>query len=317
MIRVVASRLAQSLLVMLVMSFAIYGLIGLMPGDPIDIMISADPDLTAEDARRLKALYGLEQPIVARWWNWLAAAVAGDLGYSRLYAAPVAQILGPALGNTLWLLGLAFSLALLIAFPAGVFAATKPFGIRDRAIGLLSFTGISIPSFWFALLLIVLFAVVWEVLPASGTGVIGSEPRWQSWHYLVLPIATLTFASVGGHTRFVRGAMIEALSQDFIRTARAKGLSETRVIWGHGLPNALIPIVTILGLEFGTLFSGALITETVFAWPGMGKLIFDSIMGSDFNLALAALLLATAVTLAGNFAADLLYAWLDPRVAHR
>ena len=273
---------------MLVMSFAIYGLIGLMPGDPIDIMLSADPDLTAEDARRLKALYGLEQPIVARWWNWLAAAVAGDLGYSRLYAAPVAQILGPALGNTLWLLGLAFSLALLIAFPAGVFAATKPFGIRDRAIGLLSFTGISIPSFWFALLLIVLFAVVWEVLPASGTAVIGSEPRWQSWHYLVLLIATLTFAS-----------------------------SETRVIWGHGLPNALIPIVTILGLEFGTLFSGALITETVFAWPGMGKLIFDSIMGSDFNLALAALLLATAVTLAGNFAADLLYAWLDPRVAHR
>ena len=317
MLRLIAYRLAQSVLVLLVISFAVYGLIGLMPGDPIDLMVSADPDLTPEDAKRLKALYGLDQPIISRWWHWLTAALHGDFGYSRLYATPVLEVLAPALGNTLVLLGASFLLALAIALPAGVYAATRPFGPRDHAINVLAFAGISVPVFWFALVLIIIFAVTWGLLPASGTGAADGVSGFEQWRYLVLPVATLTIASVGGHTRFVRGAMIEAMSQDFVRTARAKGASEARVVWRHGLPNALIPVVTILALEFGTLFSGALITETIFAWPGMGKLIFDAIMGSDFNLALVALLLATAVTLAGNLAADLLYAWLDPRISYR
>ena len=317
MIHLVAHRTAQSIIVLAVMSFAIYGLIGLMPGDPIDLMVSADPNLTVEDAKRLKTLYGLDQPIVTRWWHWLSAATSGDLGHSRLSAAPVMEVIIPALGNTMLLLGASFLLALAIALPAGVYAAARPFGARDHAINLLAFAGISVPVFWFALMLIILFAVTWGMFPASGTGAADGVSGWEQWRYLVLPGATLAIASVGGHTRFVRGAMIDVLSQDFIRTARAKGASETRVIWRHGLPNALIPVVTILALEFGTLFSGALITETVFAFPGMGKLIFDAIMGSDFNLALVALLLATAVTLTGNLAADLLYAWLDPRISYR
>ena len=317
MLRLIAHRLAHSVLVLLVISFAVYGLIGLMPGDPIDLMVSADPDLTPEDAKRLKALYGLDQPIISRWWHWLTAALRGDFGYSRLYATPVLEVLAPALGNTLMLLGASFLLALAIALPAGVYAAMRPFGPRDHAINVLAFAGISVPVFWFALVLIIIFAVTWGLLPASGTGAADGVSGFEQWRYLVLPVATLTIASVGGHTRFVRGAMIEAMSQDFVRTARAKGASEARVVWRHGLPNALIPVVTILALEFGTLFSGALITETIFAWPGMGKLIFDAIMGSDFNLALVALLLATAVTLAGNLAADLLYAWLDPRISYR
>ncbi len=304
-------------MVLLLMSVAVYGLMGLMPGDPIDLMISADPNLTAADAQRLKALYGLDRPILERWWNWLTAAAGGDLGYSRLHARPVEAVLGPALVNTLKLLLTSLALSLLIALPAGIYAALRPYSARDYAINLLAFAGISIPAFWLGLMLIIVFAVELGVLPAGGTGALGADGPWEQLRYLVLPVATLTVASVGGHIRFSRGAMIEVLRQDYIRTARAKGASTGGVVLRHALRNALIPVVTILGLEFGTLFSGALITETLFAWPGMGKLIYDAILGNDFNLALVALLLATLVTLAGSLLADLAYGWLDPRIAYR
>jgi peptide/nickel transport system permease protein len=317
MIRLVLNRLLQAMSVLLVMSFLIYGLIGLMPGDPIDLMISADPNLSAADAQRLKALYGLDRPIVERWLNWLQQALRGDFGYSRLYARPVLQVLGPALTNTLILLGLSFLLSLLIALPAGVYAALKPYSARDYLINFSAFAGVSVPVFWLALMLIIVFAVVLGVLPAGGTGELSGEGFWHHLQYLVLPVATLAIASAGGHTRFMRGSMLEVMRQDYIRTARAKGLATPRIVIRHGLRNALIPVVTVLALEFGTLFSGALVTETVFARPGMGKLIYDAILGNDFNLALVALLLATLVTLLGNLLADLAYGWLDPRITYR
>lgn len=311
-------RLGQALLVLAIMSFVIYALIGLMPGDPIDLMITADPHITAEDAQRLRSLYGLDQPIYLRYWHWLSAALQGDLGYSRLYSQPVMTVMMPALGNTLVLLGLAFVFSIIIALVAGVFAAVKPYGLRDYTINLLAFAGISVPSFWLGLLLIMVFSVIFGLLPAGGMGTLGDGAAlWEKAQYLVLPVATLAISSVGGHTRYVRAAMLETLRQDYIRTARAKGLSENRVIFVHGLRNALIPVVTIIALDFGTLFSGALITETIFSYPGMGKLIFDSVMGNDFNLALVALLLATLVTLIGNFLADVAYGALDPRITFK
>jgi peptide/nickel transport system permease protein len=171
--------------------------------------------------------------------------------------------------------------------------------------------------FWLGLLLIMVFAVMLGVLPAGGTGAIGDAGWWERLRYLILPVATLTLASVGGHTRYVRSAMIEVLRQDYIRMARAKGVGRNRVLFRHALRNALIPVVTVLALDLGFLFSGALVTETIFAYPGMGKMIFDAIMGNDFNLALVALLFATLLTLAGNLLADLAYAWLDPRISYR
>ncbi len=315
MIRFLLNRAGQSALVLFVMSFAIYGLIGLMPGDPIDLMITADPKITAADAAHLRELYGLDKPVTERYGNWLAAAVSGDLGYSRLHAKPVLQVMGPALANTATLLGLSFSLALLIALPLGVLAAARARSKLDYGINMLAFAGISVPPFWLALMLIIVFAVIFGVLPAGGTAAAaGADGFWESARYLVLPVASLTIASIGGHTRYMRASMIEALRQDYIRTARAKGLSESRVVLGHALRNALIPVVTVIALDFGYLFSGALITETIFSFPGMGKLIFDSIMGNDFNLALVALLFATALTLACNFLADIAYAALDRRI---
>ncbi len=317
MTRFLFHRLWQSVLVLGLMSFVVYSLIGLMPGDPVDLMITADPKITAEDAARLRELYGLDKPIIERYGNWLSAALSGDFGYSRLHARPVMDVLAPALGNTVTLLGLSFLLALVIALPAGMVAALRPYSKTDYTINMLAFAGISVPPFWLALLLIIVFAVLLGVLPAGGLGTHGVGGVWENARYLVLPVASLTIASIGGHTRYMRAAMIETLRQDYIRTARAMGASEARVVFGHALRNALIPVVTVIALDFGYLFSGALITETIFAWPGMGRLIYDAIMGNDFNLALVALLGATVLTLFRNFLADVAYLWLDPRVSFR
>jgi peptide/nickel transport system permease protein len=303
----------QSLLVLAIMSFVIYALIGLMPGDPIDLMISADPRMTAADAARLRALYGLDLPLTERYWNWLTAALSGDLGYSRLFGKPVLQTLLPALKNSLVLLGSAFLLAVAIAIPLGTLAASRPRSAIDYGINLFAFAGISIPSFWLALMLIIVFAVLLGWLPAGGIAPPGAG-FLEHLRHMLLPALTLTIVSVGSYSRYTRSSMMEVLRQDYIRTARAKGASQGRVVWKHGLRNAMIPVVTILALDFGFLFSGALITETIYAWPGMGKLIFDAVMGNDFNLALVALLFATGVTLAGNLLADICYAWLDPRI---
>ncbi len=317
MTRFLTDRAVQSLLVLLVLSFVIYGLIGLMPGDPIDLMLSADPRMTQADVARLKALYGLDQPLIARYWAWLKSALLGEFGYSRLAARPALDALWPALASTTVLVGSSFALALAIALPAGIAAAMRPGGAGDRALNLFCFAGISLPPFWLAILLILLFAVVLGWLPAGGAPMGGDAGIAAYARHLTLPVATLTLLQAGGYIRFVRAAMIEVLRQDYMRTAEAKGLTPRRILLRHALPNALIPVVTVVALGFGALFSGALITETMFAWPGMGKLIFDSIMGNDFNLALLALLFATLLTLLGNLLADLAYAWLDPRIVYQ
>jgi peptide/nickel transport system permease protein len=317
MIRYTAIRLVEIAALLLLLSFVIYGLIGLMPGDPIDLMRSADPRISAADVARLKAVYGLDRPLVDRYFAWLVQALQGELGYSRLFAAPVWTALLPRLGNSLLLMGASFVLALGLALVLGTAAARRPLSRLDNAINLFCFAGVSIPTFWLALVLILVFAAGLGWLPASGIATAGAGDVGDRLRHLALPVATLTLASVGGYTRYVRAAMREALAQDHIRTARAKGASEARVVWHHAMRTALVPMTTILALSFGGLVSGALVTETMFAYPGMGKLIFDAVMGNDYNLALAALLLAAVTTMLANLAADLAYAWLDPRVSYR
>ena len=317
MIRFAAIRMVEIGAMLILMSFVIYGLIGLMPGDPIDLMRSVDPRTSAADVARLKAVYGLDRPLVARYFAWAGAALAGDLGYSRLFSEPVLATVLPRLVNSLLLMGTSFMLAFSLALALGIAAARRPSSWLDATVNFLAFAGISIPSFWLALLLILLFAVELGWLPASGISTAGGGGIGDRLRHLVLPVATLTLANLGPYTRFVRAAMRDALAQDHIRTARAKGASEIRVVVHHALRSALIPLVTILSLSCGGLVSGALVTETMFSYPGMGKLIFDAVMGNDYNLALATLLLATAVTMGANLAADLAYAWLDPRVSYR
>jgi peptide/nickel transport system permease protein len=315
-LRYLTHRLLEAALVLLLMSFCIYGLLGLMPGDPIDLMASGDPNITSEDIARLKALHGLDRPLHERYWNWLKEAVQGNFGYSRTHARPVLEMLLPRLGNTCLLMGISLLLAFALALPAGVLAALRPRSWYDYTLNLFAFAGISMPSFWLALLLILLFAVELGWLPAGGVQTVGVDRFGDRVAHLALPVLTLTVLTVGGLLRFTRAAMIEALRQDYIRTARAKGLGPFGVVVGHALRNAMIPVVTVLALNFGALFSGALIVETMFAYLGMGKLIYDSILGNDFNVALVGLLFATLLTLASNLGADVVYAWLDPRISY-
>jgi peptide/nickel transport system permease protein len=317
MIRFTAIRLVEIAAMLVLMSLVIYGLIGLMPGDPIDLMMGADPHLSSADIARLKAVYGVDRPLIERYLAWAHMALSGDLGYSRLFSAPVIATLLPRLFNSLVLLGSSFVLAFPVALGLGIGAARRPLSRLDAAINYAAFAGVSLPTFWLALILILVFAQGFGWLPASGISDAGNGDTADRLRHLALPVATLSITSIGGYTRYVRASMREALGQDHIRTARAKGASEARVVWRHALRSALVPIATILALSFGSLVSGALVTEEMFAYPGMGKLIFDAVMGNDYNLALAALLLATAVTMLANLGADLAYAWLDPRVILR
>ena len=314
MTRFILRRILQTLLVLLVMSFVIYGLIGLMPGDPIDLMMASNPGMTPEAAARLRAIYGLDQPILLRYLRWLQAALGGDLGYSRIHARPVLEVMGPALWQTVYLMLGGFTLAVALALVLGTLAALRPGGWVDGAISVAALAGVSVPVFWLALVFILIFAVNLHWLPAGGVGTVGDGGWADVVRHLVLPVLTLALSTAGQFVRYVRAAMVDVLRMDWVRTARAKGATEARVVRAHALRNAMIPVVTVIALSFGTLFGGALITETMFAQPGMGKMIYDSILGNDYNLALAGLLFATLVTLASNLLADLAYGWLDPRI---
>jgi len=320
MSRYLAARAVQTAITLALMSLVVFVLIGLMPGDPIDMMISGDPQMTSEDAARLRAMYGLDKPLLERYVAWAGQALQGNFGYSRSFSQPVLTVLWPRLLNTLLLAGTAFVLATAIALPLGIWAAQRPRSRADYLINLLCFAGISAPPFWLALLLITLFAVFLGWLPAGGMADVRPGTPWATalidqLRHLALPVVTLTLVQLGAYTRFMRGAMIEILRQDYIRTARAKGATETTVLWRHAFANALAPVLTVLALSFGGLVSGALITETMFAWPGMGKAIYQAILDNDYNLALVGLLMATLATIAGNLAADLAYVWVDPRVS--
>jgi peptide/nickel transport system permease protein len=226
----------------------------------------------------------------------------------------VLEVLLPALWTTCKLMLISFVISVILALILGILAALKPGGIVDGFVSLFAFAGISVPVFWLALMMILVFAVKLHWLPASGISNIDDGGFLDHARHLIMPVTTLALANTGGFTRFVRASVIETLHMDHIRTARAKGNSEYRVLLVHTLRNAMIPVLTVMALSFGTLFSGALLTETMFAQPGMGKMIYDAILSNDFNLALSGLLFATLVTLLSNLAADIAYGWLDPRI---
>ena len=304
MLRLLAARLAQMLATLALLSALIWLLIGLMPGDPAELAIMADPRLGPEDVARLRATHGLDQPLLSRYLAWAGAMLRGEFGYSRLFAQPVAALLLPALWSSLGLLGLALLLSAGLGTGRGVLAAWRP--RLAPAVEALAILAQSTPSFWLGMLFIILVAVTLGWLPAGGTEAPGS---------LILPVATLTLVNLAAYARHSMAAMAEVLALPYIATARAKGLPPATVLWRHAFPNAALPLLTVAALDAGSLVSGALITETIFARPGMGKLIYDAVMGNDYNLALLALLLAALVTMLATLAADLAQRWLDPRLA--
>lgn len=311
----------QTLIVILILSYLFYFLMSLMPGDPLDLMISSNPNISSEDVARLKTLYGLDQPAWVRYLNWARSAIEGDFGYSRTYQIPVMELMAPRLINTAILSLSSLLLSLFISIPLGIYCALKPNSKIDYAINLFSFAGISIPSFWLAIVLIIFFAVKLPWFPAGGTETVDYEAHhlWEllldRGKYLALPVLSLSLQQIGRFSRYTRSSMREVLQNDYIKMAKAKGLNRSTIIWKHAFKNALIPLITILALSFSSLFSGALLTETVFAYQGIGKLVYDSIISNDYNVAMVSLLISITMVLMMNLFADILYSFVDPRIS--
>lgn len=310
----ILTRFAQSAVVLIILSVVIYALMYAMPGDPISEALQARPGVTAEDIARLKQYYGFDQPFLVRYGKWVGRVLRGDLEYSRIYFIPTSELIKQRLGNTLKLTLAAFAMSFLIAIPLGVYCAIKQYSPFDYTINALAFVGISIPSFWMGIMLILIFAEKLQWLPAGGMSTPGVDSFLDRAKYLVMPAFVLAIQSIAGWTRYMRGSMLEVIRLDYVRTARAKGLSENSVVFKHALRNAFIPIVTLMALSLPGLFGGAVITETIFSWNGMGKLIIESVRGSDYYVAMATLLMLAALTLFFNFVADMMYAVVDPRI---
>jgi peptide/nickel transport system permease protein len=296
----------------------------------VDLLIASDPRVRPQDIARLKRIYGLDQPIHIRYVKWLGRTVQGDLGFSRTYKEPVTAIMRDRIGNSLWLTVTAFFLALLVAMPVGIYSALHQYSFLDYFATTFTFFGVSIPVFWFGIMMIYLFAVwhPWTVIPAfswlmlppggiSTPGVAGGVPFYlDRLRYMLLPSVVLALLSMATYTRYTRSSMLEVIRQDYVRTARSKGLAERTVINRHALRNALIPLVTIVALSISGLFAGAPITETVFAWPGVGRLLVDSVIGGDYVAAQAVLMFLAVLVLVFNLVADIGYALLDPRIRY-
>ncbi len=323
MLTYILRRIVQTLIVIVILSYVCFGLMNLMPGDPVELMISANPKITSEDVVRLRSFYGLDLPMYKRYFNWVSDISTGDLGYSRTYRIPVTEMLGPALAATCILSSISLLFSLLIAVPLGIYCALHPNSRADYFINLFNFAGISMPSFWLGIVLIIIFSVNLGWLPAGGYQTTGLEyssilqELLDKGKYLILPVLSISIRSIGGFSRFARSSMLEAMRNDFIRTARAKGLSNQVVIWKHGFRNALIPLVTIVAISISSIFSGALITETLFAYPGVGRLLYSSIIGNDFNVAMVSFIISVSMVLIMNLVADLLYGVVDPRISHK
>ena len=307
-------RLVATIPVLLLVTAGVFALIHLTPGDPIDAMMAESVDDSVK--RELRRDLGLDRPLYLQYATWMGRLLQGDLGRSIRNREPVIENVGRRIKPSLQLAGLAMAISLLVATPIGILSAARRNSALDRFGTSFALFGICMPNFLIALLLIFLFGVTLRWLPISGY-VDPMEELWDGLRSLALPAITLGLALAAVITRTLRSSMLEALSEDYIRTARAKGLSEGAVIRAHALKNALIPVVTVLGLQLGTLIGGAVITEYVFALPGVGRLVVDAVFARDYPLVQGVVLLIAVGFILSNLMVDLLYGWIDPRIRHR
>ncbi len=298
-------RLAQAVLVLLGVSFVVFFILYLT-GDPALVLLP--PDATAEDIRNFRQAMGFNDPFIVQYGRFLGGALRGNFGQSVRHGEPAFPLVLERLPATFQLSGAALLVALLLAIPAGVVSAVRRNSAVDYVATVVALLGQSMPTFWLGIMLILIFSVQFNVLPSSGRG--GLE-------HLVLPAVTLGLFTTARITRLTRSGMLEVLNQDYIRTAQAKGVSVRPIVWKHAFKNAAIPIVTIVGIELGTLLGGSVITETIFAWPGVGRLSVQAIYNRDYPVVQAAVFLLASTFVLVNLVVDLLYTYLDPRIRLR
>lgn len=309
----VARRLLQAVGVLLGVSVLVFAIIHLVPGDPVRLALGTRFDQATYDALRERA--GLDQPLLVQYFDWIRGALTGDLGVSFRSGRPVTALILERLPATLSLAGAAIIVALAIAVPLGIVSALRQGSPLDYVATTFSQAGISIPDFWMGILLILFFALRLNLLPPSGYVSLLANP-WEWFIHLLMPAVTVGVVSGSILTRFVRSSMLEALGQDFTRTARSKGLREQVVVRRHVLRNALIPVITITGLQLAYLLSGVIVVERVFAWPGLGLLALDAVQARDYPVLQGAVLLFALFFLLVNLIVDLLYAFIDPRIRY-
>ena len=304
MIRYIIKRLFALIPVILVLTFIVFTILSMTPGDATSIILGSE--YTEELGAKLRVELGLDRPVVVQYLHYIANLLRGDFGTSYVMRAPVLDQLSVRLANTAWIVGFAMLLCVSLGIPIGILSATRPRSVFSQGTMVFGLMGVSMPIFWLGLLLILLFSVKLGWLPSSGLD-LGARS-------LVLPAITLGFNYMANIMRTTRSSMLEAIRQDFIRTARAKGVSERRVIYDHALGNALMPTITIIGMDVGTLLGGVVLTETVFSIPGMGRLLVEAINQRDTPCVLGCLVVMAITVAVSNLIVDLVYAYIDPRI---
>lgn len=314
-------RVLISIVVLFGVSILLYALARMIPSDYVTNMTAGNPQITDEMRENMRHIYGLDTGVVEGYFGWLKNALSGNLGDSFLFGQPVTQVMGQKIWASFFLTASAFFIQMLIAIPLGILSATKQYSKLDYTLTTVAIVGMSVPSFFLAAILQRVFAIGLHILPMSG--MVNARADYEGfqlvldmgWHF-ILPIAVLTIIGVGTWMRHTRTNMLEVLNADFIRTARAKGLSERKVIYTHAFRNTLIPLVTLIGGFLPAFFAGSLITETVFAIDGIGKAAFDCIQVGDLPFIMGFNIFLAVITLAGTLLSDILYAVVDPRVRY-
>ncbi len=286
-----------------------------LAGSPLDMMVG--PRVTQGAIAARAAQWGLDQPIYVQYWHWLTEVLNGNLGFSYKSHLPVSEMIGSHLGPTLLLMGVSMLLGLLIAVPAGIYSAVHRYQKRDYAVVSASFLFSSVPGFFLSLMLIFLFTVTLGWLPSSGMYTPGTGgDAADVLRHLIMPSLVLAVGVAGGNIRYIRSAVLEILEMDYLRTARAKGMGRRIVIRKHALRNALLPIITVIGMQIPTLFGGAVIVEQLFSWPGLGMITMSAVTGRDYPVIMGVCLLSAVVVLASNLLTDILYALVDPTIQY-
>ncbi|VWX61530.1 dipeptide transporter; membrane component of ABC superfamily [Burkholderiales bacterium 8X] len=319
MLRYLISRLLQGLALVLAVVVLNFVLVHAAPGDPVETIAGASGGMSPELMAQLRAQYGLDKSLPVQLGVYLGKVLQGDLGYSYFFNLPVTSMIAERVPATLLLVLSSVLLAFTVGTALGVLSSRNPNGLLSQFITVLSMVGFAAPVFWVGIMLVILFASVLPILPVSGMRSIDSSGKGLAdiadvLHHLVLPTITLSLVYLAQYSRLARSSMLDVLGSDFIRTARAKGLAERLVLYKHALRNALLPVVTVLGLQFGNVLAGAILVETVFNWPGLGRLAFDSVLRRDYPTILGVLLFSSIVVIVMNQVTDLCYRLIDPRI---
>lgn len=329
-----ARRFLQTIPTLLIISIILFGGMQAVPGGPLQAF-ALNSHMSEATKQAIIHRWGLDQPAYVQYILWLKAMVMGDWQTSFFLNRPVRDVIANRLPATLLLMSIAFLFQELIALPAGMLAALRRYSFFDQFVTFFSYVGYSMPTFWLGLMLLLIFAVEFPLFPVSGvidirmTGAPFLTPQYGDWfhanpiaglldiaHHVVLPATTIAIVGIAGDSRFMRASMLDSIHQDYIRTARAKGLPERVVVLKHALRNALLPVVTQITLELPILFSGAVVTEAIYSWPGMGQLFFQALTAYDYPLLMAIMVVAAGLVLLFNFIADIAYAWIDPRISY-